>query len=222
MKVAMISVECKEAVLKKNWQTVVSAAVAVLLVGPSGGALANGLGENISWQFQTTQDKVNKSAVLDQIEKKKGGYYDAANNTYNTTYNIDRQYNCSVSAGTTGNSGSNGQSASTSSPTVTNSGSTSASTAANAASNGLGQNGLSGVLVAGLGDSPSGGVDSAQNNSGALTSGVESSNTSAATGPLSANGGVSDQALNSTQTNAGNLASTISSSTACAGPLNAN
>ena len=51
-------------------------AVVLALCGVSP-AVANGLGESLSWQFQTSQDRVNKGAVLDLIERKKGGYYDA-------------------------------------------------------------------------------------------------------------------------------------------------
>ena len=134
-----------------------TAAVAVAaLVAFGASAHANGLGENGSWQFQTTQDKVNKGAVVDLIERKKGGYYDAIKTTINNTTYIDRQYNCSVSAGTTGNSGSNGMVANASSPTISNSGSTSSNTSANSATNGVAQTGLDGVLVASLGTPPAG------------------------------------------------------------------
>src|SRR3954468_18739050 len=85
-------------------------------------AAANGLGENGSWQFQTSQDKVNKGAVLDLIERKKGGFYDSFKTTVNNNNitNIDKQFNCSLGATTTGNAGSNGMTATTSSPSVSN------------------------------------------------------------------------------------------------------
>lgn len=201
-----------------------TAAVAVAaLVALGGPAHANGLGENGSWQFQTTQDKVNKGAIVDLMERKKGGYYDAIKTTVNNTTYIDRQYNCSVSAGTTGNSGSNGMVANASSPTISNSGSTQSTTSANSATNGVAQTGLDGVLVASLGTPPAGSIGNDQANSGNLSSGVNGSNTNTSSGPVTATDGRNDQVLNSAQTNSGsNLSSTVTGSTACVGPLNAN
>lgn len=198
-------------------------AAALVLCGAAPQAAANGLGENGSWQFQTSQDKVHKGAIVDLIERKKGGYYDAIKTTVNNTTYIDKQYNCSVTAGTTGNSGSNGMSASAASPTVTNSGSTQSTTSANSASNGVAQSGLNGVLVAGLGTPPSGSILSDQANTGNLSSGVNGSNTNPTTGAVSASDGRNDQILNSTQSNTGsNLSSSVTGSTACIGPLNGN
>lgn len=190
-------------------------------------ATANGLGENGSWQFQTSADKVNKGAVLDLIERKKGGYFDSFKTNINNTNitNIDKQFNCSVGATTTGNAGSNGMTASTSSPTTSNTGTTSSGTTANTASNGVGQNGFGSVLVAGAGGvgmPPQGVVDSNQANSGTLSSGVSGSSTNATTGAISADGGRTDQALNSLQSNSGTQTASIQGSTACVGPLNAN
>lgn len=191
---------------------------AVLLV-PA--AQANGQGENTTWQFQTSQERVNKAAVADMVEKKKAGFYDSFKAVYNYNTYIERQVNCSVSALTTGNTGSNGLSAATSSPTLSSSGSTSSSTGANTASNGLSQAGLTGVLQAGSsGSTPTGTLSSGQSNTGALNSGVSASTTSASTGAVAANGGSTDQVLNSQQANSGMLTASISASTACAGTLN--
>lgn len=201
----------------------VAIATAAALGGVGGRAWANGLSENGSWQFQTTQDKVNKGAVVDLMERKKGGYYDAIKTTVNNTTYIDRQYNCSVSAGTTGNSGSNGMVANASSPTISNSGSTQSNTSANSATNGVAQTGLDGVLVASLGTPPAGSIGNDQSNSGNLSSGVNGSNTNTSSGAVTATDGRNDQILNSAQTNSGsNLSSTVTGSTACVGPLNAN
>ncbi|MDB5579293.1 MAG: hypothetical protein JWR80_4469 [Bradyrhizobium sp.] len=63
--------------------------------------LANNYGESLAWQFKTSSDRANQAAVLDLIQKQRGGYYAAP--TYNT--NIARQYNCSIAATATGNSG---------------------------------------------------------------------------------------------------------------------
>ena len=178
---------------------------------------ANGYGESGSWGFQTNQDKVNKAYVLDMIEKKKNGYYNAIKSTYNYNTYIDKQVNCSLSAVTTGTSGSNGLEASTSSPVLNNTGTTAASGAANSASNGLSQAGLSGVFNTNA--TPPGSISSGQSSSGALNSSVSGSSNSASTGQVAANGGVTDQVLNSQQSNSGVLTSSISSSSACTGTL---
>jgi hypothetical protein len=186
-------------------------------------SFANGVGENAAWQFQTSQDRVNKGAVLDLVERKKGGYYDSFKTTnYNTsnTY-IDKQFNCALNASSSGNGGTNSMGASTSSPSVTNSGTTSASTDANTASNGLWQAAFPAVLTAGNppGQGAGGSLGNNQNNTGSLSSGVSGSSTNAATGAISAGGGYSTQALNSSQNNTGAQTATVSGSTACNGPL---
>lgn len=180
-------------------------------------AQANGYGESGSWGFQTQQDKVNKAYVLDMVEKKKNGYYNAIKSTYNYNTYIDKQVNCSLSAVTTGTSGSSGLQATTSSPVLNNTGTTSASGAANSASNGLSQSSLTGVFNTNA--TPPGSVSSGQSSSGALNSSVTGSSNSASTGQVAANGGTTDQILNSQQSNSGILTSSISASSACAGPL---
>jgi hypothetical protein len=178
---------------------------------------ANGYGESGSWGFQTNQDKVNKAYVLDMIEKKKNGYYNAIKSTYNYNTYIDKQVNCTLSAVTTGTSGTNGLEASTSSPVLNNTGTTAASGAANSASNGLSQAGLTGIFNTNA--TPPGSISSGQSSSGALNSSVSGSSNSASTGQVAANGGMTDQVLNSQQSNSGVLTSSISSSSACAGTL---
>ena len=180
-------------------------------------AMANGYGESGSWGFQTQQDRVNKAYVLDMIEKKKNGYYNAIKSTYNYNTYIDKQVNCSLSSVTTGTSGSNGLQASASSPVLNNTGTTSASGAANSASNGLSQASLTGVFN--TNSTPPGSVSNGQSSSGALNSSVSGSSNSASTGQVAANGGTTDQILNSQQSNSGILTSSISASSACAGPL---
>ncbi len=91
----------------------ISAAGLALALATSGVA-ANNLGENTVWGFPATVDKTNKTTTLDQVEKKKAGYYDALRPVYNYTTYIERQFNCSVSALTTANTGSNANSASNS------------------------------------------------------------------------------------------------------------
>ncbi|MDB5575397.1 MAG: hypothetical protein JWR80_573 [Bradyrhizobium sp.] len=164
-----------------------------ILIGSSSPAAANNYGESLGWQFKTSADRANQAAVLDLIEKRRGGYYAAP--IYNT--NIARQYNCSINATATGNSGA--QTALANSPTV-----------AGATSTATGNDNTTTV-----GNGRSGGtVDGDQRNSGSVSSGV--------TGGTSANvRGVASQALNSEQTNSGNQSADVRGSNACAfGALN--
>jgi hypothetical protein len=199
---------------KPCWMVVFAVSVASMLPPL---AQANGYGESGSWGFQTQQDKVNKAYVLDMIEKKKNGYYNAIKSTYNYNTYIDKQVNCSLSSVTTGTSGSSGLQATTSSPVLNNTGTTSASGAANTASNGLSQSSLTGVFNTNA--TPPGSISSGQSSSGALNSSISGASNSASTGQVAANGGTTDQVLNSQQSNSGILTSSISASSACAGPL---
>lgn len=184
------------------------------------GAVANNLGENNVWQFGSSQDKVNKATALDQIEKKKAGYYDSIRPVYNYTTYIDRQINCSVSSFTSANTGTTSASASNSSPTVNNVGSTGASTDANSASNSLPDGSAGGVLNSGAGYAPASSLANSQTNSGSLASSVSGSSTSATTGAVTAGAGTSSQTLNSQQSNSGTLSASVADSTACSGPFN--
>jgi hypothetical protein len=179
--------------------------------------LANGYGESGNWGFTSQQDKVNKAYMLDMIEKKKNGYYNAIKSTYNYNTYIDKQVNCNLSAVTNGTSGTNSLEASSSSPVLNNTGTTTASGAANSASNGLSQAGLTGVFNTNA--TPPGSISSGQSSSGALNSSISGASNSAATGAVAANGGQTDQVLNSQQSNSGILTSSISASSACAGQL---
>lgn len=87
-----------------------AALLASLAAGP---ALAQEVGENRAWQFETPQDLAARAAIADLIAKQRAGIYAAP--VYNTT--IARQYNCSIAASAVGNSGA--QSAVANSPTVT-------------------------------------------------------------------------------------------------------
>lgn len=90
----------------------VAAAAAILACTPLP-ASANNYGESLAWQFKTSTDRANQAALLDMIEKRRGGYYAAPI----CTTNIARQYNCSIAANATGNS--DGQSAVANSTAVT-------------------------------------------------------------------------------------------------------
>ena len=80
-------------------------ALVALVAAPA--ALANGVGENISWQFQTSADKLNQAVVQDMIQKRKSGFYSPP--IYTT--NIDRQFNCSQAPNAIGNDSNQGASA---------------------------------------------------------------------------------------------------------------
>ena len=84
--------------MKNSVNSVGLSLLGLALVLSVSGVAANNLGENTVWQFNTAQDKVNKTTTLDQIQKQKAGYYDGLRPVYNYTTYIDRQFNCSVSA----------------------------------------------------------------------------------------------------------------------------
>jgi len=161
--------------------------VAAIIIAPAP-VLANNYGESLAWQFKTSADRANQAAVLDMIEKRRGGYYAAP--VYNT--NIARQYNCSIVATATGNSGA--QTALANSPSVTGA----TSTATGNASATTVDEGHSGAAI-----------DGAQTNSGTVSSGV--------TGATVTNvHGTASQALNSEQTNSGSQTASVQHSRACA------
>jgi len=165
---------------------------AALACGAASTALANNVGENVAWQFQTSADKVNQAAVQDLMQKRRSGYYAAP--VYNTY--IDRQYNCDLSANATGNHGTNS--------TVANSPGTSGANA-----NATGNDNATDV-----GNTGSSTVGSGQANSGTVGAGIHGGTSSYVSGYAS-------QALNSNQTNSGNQSASVSGSSACVfGALN--
>ena len=169
--------------------------VAALLVAlPAETAWAGNYGESVAWQFQTTNDKANLAFIQDLILKRQSGYY--APPIYTT--NIDRQFNCNVTASSVGNNGTNS--------TVANSPSTSGANAdATGNSNSTDIHG---------GSTPGSAVNGTQGNSGQISSTING-------GTKSYVRGDAWQALNSTQTNSGNQTSNVNGSTACTfGALN--
>ncbi|WP_295987890.1 hypothetical protein [uncultured Variovorax sp.] len=167
------------------------AVLSILLAAACTCALANNVGENSAWQFQTSADKANQAAVQDMIQRKKAGSYGAAN--YTTNNYVGRQYNCDVTSTAQGNQGTNS--------TTANSPGTSG---ASANSTGNSNTGMGGT----------GTVSTGQANSGAVGSAVIGSTTSNVQG-------WSSQALNSNQNNTGSQSASISGSSACAfGALN--
>lgn len=159
----------------------------VVLAGLAPAAVANNVGENYAWQFQTTADKVNQAAIQDMIQKRKSGYY--APPTYIT--NIDRQYNCNVAATATGNEGTN--------TNLANSPTTSGATA-----NATGNDNDS-EIDGWRGDND---INSDQDNDGNVGASVRGSSSARVNGSP-------NQALNSTQTNSGDQTATVNGSTAC-------
>jgi len=150
-------------------------------------AMANNVGENHAWQFETTSDKVNKAAITDMIEKKKSDYYAAP--IYNT--NIERQYNCSVASTATGNEGTNTNLANS----PTNTGPEADATGNNSASDIDGWRSDSQAL-------------NDQNNSGQVGASVTGdANTHVSGSP--------NLALNSDQNNTGDQTASVDGSTAC-------
>lgn len=163
--------------------------------------MANGLYENRSWQFQTTADKTNKAFVTDMIEKKKGGYYDAAtvNVTNNNTTNVaGDQINCGVTSSAVGNSSASGMDSVTSSPTVAPGSDILADSTGNQADNASG------------GKAPS--LNNDQLNSGDQSSVVD---VTASTGQVDASGGTTKQTLNNDQVNTGNQTASVDGSIGC-------
>lgn len=188
-------------------------------------AAANGVGENISWQFQTSADRVNKVYTEDMRQKKRSGYYSPPN----ITNIIDKQFNCSLSASSTGNIGSNG---------LTNTGPATSGNLATA----KGNESRTDVNERAIGDSSLAistygsrygprkywnGFEWVSNSTWDDVNGVSSdvlqdqSNlgavTATTTGDVSSINGNSEnyQALNSTQENPGTQTSNVNSSTAC-------
>jgi hypothetical protein len=168
------------------------ALVGVSAASAPSSVLANNVGENVAWQFQTTADQVNKAAIQDMIQKRRSGYYAAP--VYTT--NIGRQYNCDVAATAQGNQGTNS--------TIANSPATSGASASAIGNDNDTRVGGSDGSVA----------DSSQKNTGSVGSSVRGATTTSVHGSAS-------QALNSTQTNSGDQTASIEGSTACAfGALN--
>lgn len=169
-----------------------SCAIALSAASPAP-ALANNLGESLAWQFATPSDIAAQAALRDLIERRRGGVYAAP--IYTT--NIDRQYNCGITATATGNNGV--QSAIANSPSVT--GATSSATGNNNAS-----------TVQGDRSNPT--VGSGQLNGAAVTSTLNGATVTRVNG-------TSWQALNSNQANSGDQNASVSGANACAfGVLN--
>jgi hypothetical protein len=175
--------------------------MAVLLAAGPEIAGASGLGESRPWQFQTTGDKANKAAVVDLIERKRGGFYDG----FNTYTYIGSQLNCTNSANATANIAENGQAGprteSNGQPTIES------ITQANAASTSADVNGP----LQTTDDTVS--QDGQQSNSGDQLTDV--SENFLDTGLGSVRNGSTQQDIENDQFNSGNQDAAIDTSTAC-------
>ncbi len=173
-------------------RTAISVATCWGLCSP---ALANNAGENYSWRFQSTADKVNQAATQDLIRKRKSGYYSAP--VYTT--NIDHQYNCNVAASAQGNQGTNAATAN--------------SPSTNGARSDATGNASDSDVASGFGGD--GSTTNNQHNAGTVGSSISGGTSSSVRGSAS-------QAINSDQANSGNQSANVSGSTGCkfAGVLN--
>ena len=158
-------------------------------------AHGNALGENISWQFRTSTDRVNQAWLEEMRQKKMNGAYAAP--VYNTY--IDKQYNCANNATATANdnySAMTGNSPSTAGNAPSSVGNLNSSTI------GLG------------GGSASANINDKLENEGRVTSWADGDVDVSIKGDTS-------QLLNNDQVNSGDQSATLNGSTACQfGPLN--
>ncbi len=169
-------------------RTVVISAIMAGLVSACP-AMANGVGENIAWQFETAADLATQIYQEEVRQRRLNGFYSAP--IYNTY--IDSQYNCAVNSTATGNLSS--------SNAVANSPSTSGHTS-DATGNANSTTEQSGNLASG------GSNATEQENEGRISANTDGGISTSVRGD-------NFQALNTDQVNSGNQASTINGSTAC-------
>ncbi len=170
----------------------------VLVAAP---ALADNYSEDNSWQFMSSAEMANMSAVAGLVQQKQGGMFQKTPTIYNyatTTNNsspIENQTNCTIQSTATGNAGANTEGGNTADATGAQAGST-----GNADTNSL--SGAGGTYQSGaLANNP-------------VNSGMISSSAAGDTTGSSSSGAVSE-ALNSSQTNAAAQTSMQTGNTAC-------
>lgn len=173
--------------MKKVLESTILASLLVV----SGSASANGVGENTSWQFQTTAELANRAYLEDLRRKQQSGYYNAP------VYYIENQnnFNCSNSASASGNGGTN---------TAT------ANTPASTGASGSAVGSQNSSAVSSLQTPYSTVLNNGQENWGYVGSSVVGDSLSTATGNLSR------QVLNTFQSNPGIQDASINGSSACA------
>jgi hypothetical protein len=159
-----------------------AALVASIQTGP---AFANGYGEDVPWQFQTTADMANLAAVESLIQQKRAGGFGPAGTTNNITTNntssVGTENDCNVTPTSTGNAATNGESA----DNPLNSGSTATATGNQASSS----------------TSTDGSVGNNQVQNGQTTHGHVGATTVGNNSSTSSNAGTLGQTLTNTQTN---------------------
>lgn len=171
-------------------KTIITIAVPGLIALSPCAALANGVGENQAWQFQTPGEQANRAYIEDMRMKRTTGYYSAPQ--YNTY--VDTQFNCTQNSSSSGNGGSN--SAGANNPTASAPSSSATGNLSNASVNpGSGYYG--------------GALNSGQDNAGPVYSEVWGSS------GASADGNQTYQALNTMQDNSGTQVASINGSSAC-------
>jgi hypothetical protein len=168
----------------------------VLGAGP---AYADNYGEDDSWQFETSADMANMSAVAGMIQQKQGGEYTKTPTIYNSTTSdpttIENQTNCTVQSTATGNAGANTEGGNSSQ--------------------------ASGALASSTGNANTNSLDGAGGTtaSGSLVNDPANSGTVGATATGNSTGsdasGTISEALNSTQTNGASQNSTQTGNIAC-------
>lgn len=157
--------------------------------GQSAPLLANNVGENVAWQFQTAAERAALMYLEEVRQRALGGFYSAP--TFNTY--INDQYNCAVNSTATGN-----ESASNSVANSPNTGGHGTSATGNVND--------TTYDAGGPGDGSTG--TSTQGNSGAVSAGASGSTSSSVRGD-------NFQALNTDQVNSGNQSATVNGSSAC-------
>lgn len=174
----------------------ISAVTALAVLGISSISFANGLGENVAWQFRTPNERAVQIQELELRLLEQGGFFDSFGHSNgsnggggggNTTIIEGDQYNCSVSSVTVGNDAANALDG----ITGTLMGVTGSSIGSTAAGNTSAGN----VDVDGSG---SGANNTDQNNDGAVDASVNDSGNYSSVGNFHG-GGVTDQVLNSEQ-----------------------
>jgi len=162
-------------------------------------AFADNYGEDNSWQFETSADMANESAIAAMIQEKRGGEFTKDPTTYSTSNSdptiIENQTNCTVESTATGNAGDN-----------TEGGNSASASGAQASSVG---NANSNTLDGEGGTSAAGSLVNDPANSGSIGSTASGNTTgSDASGTIS-------EALNSSQTNAAAQNSSQTGNIAC-------
>lgn len=151
--------------------------------------LANNVGENAAWQFQTAAERASLMYLEEVRQRRINGFYSAP--IYNTY--INDQYNCSVNSTAAGNDSSSNAVAS--SPTT-----------AGHATNATGNTNDTIYDAGGPGDGSTGTSD--QDNTGAVSAGASGDMSTSARGD-------NFQALNTDQANSGTQSATVNGSSAC-------